>query len=145
MFLLILPCKIFPIICIIQSLEDKKKMEFITDYPIMIDGGCNFFTFTDVPLSDNKFILIISSQKRCFIKRKGNFLLYKKNKRIIYQPNMYTDIFSNGKEKLALKIINIINNNDGSSVQTGTLEVIDKDEHLIFKVHGIVNELDRNN
>jgi hypothetical protein len=61
-------CNVMSLVCTTQN---TFRLQFIDDYPIKIDGGCNFFTYANIKLANEKFIYVVSGNRTGFFKVNG--------------------------------------------------------------------------
>jgi hypothetical protein len=126
---------VLPILCFAQNAIPFEHIDR-DEYPIKIDGGCNFFGFEGDNPSDHKDILIVSSSKTAFFKLYGKIHIIDHKARIM-RTNGYTDRFGDGKFNVILEVTRLRKISERSAEVSGVLTITKGNKKSIIRVHGI--------
>lgn len=125
-------------------------LNYITNYPEYVDGGCSFYTSLDIALAPgarhdkNKYKLIITPY-RAFIQISFyKHQLFKRIKRTKTAKG-YMDIYNGKSGSFTLSIDHIKKINTCESIRKGTLKITAANIKETIKVHGISDEIDAYN
>lgn len=113
--------------------------DFISDYPIKIDGCCSFYTYDTTALSTKKEILVVGAHETAFTEKNKSFIFFYRTKRTLSE-NGYTDYFENNQYKITVHITNQEIRDAYSRVVKGTLTVRFGNLSRKIAIHGVNQE-----
>jgi hypothetical protein len=113
------------------------KLAFFDTIPETISSMGEFYSYDTTKIANNKYIFLTNLTDYAIIRVNGKdvYLLKDHDKCLALSENTFKDVFS-GNGFTVIFTHKGIDHNNGTSYETGTLEIKNSKYQAIFKIHG---------